>query len=137
MPSRAVNFAPYPGQDQPQEDAYSPRQLQQQSLQHPGESMQRFLPGEIVSGMGPPAADASLGRRGVSSSRAATGGPEDEPQSGKGMPAPMLRFRSDNAYMTAKEMENRQRKAQELQDALDQQILEKKRKKVGNELFSI
>jgi hypothetical protein len=43
----------------------------------------------------------------------------------------MLRFRSDKAYMTAKEMEERQRKAQELQDALDQQIQEKKRKKVG------
>ncbi|WIA30714.1 hypothetical protein OEZ86_000782 [Tetradesmus obliquus] len=44
-------------------------------------------------------------------------------------PPPMFNFRSDKAFMTANEMENRQRAQRELQKDLDQQIQEKKRRK--------
>jgi hypothetical protein len=46
-------------------------------------------------------------------------------------PPPTLNFRSDKAFMTANELENRQRAQRELQRDLDQQIQEKKRRKVG------
>jgi hypothetical protein len=42
----------------------------------------------------------------------------------------MLNFRSDKAFMTANEMENRQRAQRELQRDLDQQIQDKQRRKV-------
>jgi hypothetical protein len=42
----------------------------------------------------------------------------------------MLRFRSDKAYMTSQEVEQRARAAKELQDALAAQVAEKQRRKV-------
>lgn len=57
---------------------------------------------------------------------AAGGGP---PAAAPG-PPPLLNFRSDKAFMTADEVERRQRAQAELQKELDQQIQEKKRRKV-------
>lgn len=51
-------------------------------------------------------------------------------------PPPLLNFRSDKAFMTADEMERRQRAQLELQKALDQQIQEKKRRKVCADYFT-
>lgn len=45
-------------------------------------------------------------------------------------PPPLLNFRSDKAFMTADEVEKRQRAQLELQKELDQQIQDKKRRKV-------
>ncbi|GIL46884.1 hypothetical protein Vafri_3750 [Volvox africanus] len=42
---------------------------------------------------------------------------------------PNFRFRSDNAYLTPKELDNKQRQMRELQEALEQQIQEKRRAK--------
>ncbi|GFR43891.1 hypothetical protein Agub_g5020 [Astrephomene gubernaculifera] len=42
---------------------------------------------------------------------------------------PNFRFRSDNAYLTPGELDNKQRQARELQEALEQQIQEKRRAK--------
>jgi hypothetical protein len=60
---------------------------------------------------------------------AAAAGPGNGAASG---PPPLLNFRSDKAFMTANEMENRARAQLELQKDLDQQIQEKKRRKVRN-----
>jgi hypothetical protein len=79
---------------------------QQQQQQYPQQQMQ-MQPG-------PTAAAAAAGP----GNGAATG------------PPPILNFRSDKAFMTANEMENRQRAQRELQRDLDQQIQEKKRRKV-------
>ncbi|EFJ50945.1 hypothetical protein VOLCADRAFT_88396 [Volvox carteri f. nagariensis] len=71
------------------------------------------------SGMGPP-----LGMMGALG--AGGGGPMDAGPPGV---LPNYRFRSDNAYLTPKELDNKQRQMRELQEALEQQIQEKRRAK--------
>lgn len=56
------------------------------------------------------------------------GGGGGPPGPGRVPEEPVFRFRTDNAFMTRSEMENRQRAQAEMQDALKRQIDEKKRR---------
>ncbi|GIL70786.1 hypothetical protein Vretimale_3880 [Volvox reticuliferus] len=69
-------------------------------------------------GMGPP-----LGMMG------GLGGGPSQMEGGQPGVLPNFRFRSDNAYLTPKELDNKQRQMRELQEALEQQIQEKRRAK--------
>lgn len=75
-------------------------------------------PGEVITGDGASPGRGSIGGGGAAAAAAGAPGP------------PTLRFRSDKAYMTAQEVEQRARAAKELQDALAAQVAEKQRRKV-------
>ncbi|GLI58628.1 hypothetical protein VaNZ11_000363 [Volvox africanus] len=59
----------------------------------------------------------------------ALGGGPGQMDGGQPGVLPNFRFRSDNAYLTPKELDNKQRQMRELQEALEQQIQEKRRAK--------